>query len=62
MKTKSFTSQKVGEWLATFYQFDTKEEYQNKLQAVRCMFDANGDPDFWNEVCEAAKAKIEASK
>ncbi len=62
MKTKSFTSQQVGEWLATFYQFDTKEEYQNKLQAVRCMFDANGDPDFWNEVCEAAKAKIEASK
>ena len=44
--------------MATFYQFSTKEEYQNQLHAIRCIFDADNDPDFWDEVCEAAKAKL----
>jgi hypothetical protein len=58
MKTRSFTSEQIGEWMATFYQFSTKEEYQNQLHAIRCIFDADNDPDFWDEVCEAAKAKL----
>lgn len=41
MKTKSFTSEKVAKWLATFYRYNTKEEYQNQLLAIRCMFDAD---------------------
>lgn len=59
MKTKSFTSEKVAKWLATFYKYDTKEEYQDKLLAIRCMFDADGDPEFWNEVCDKAKELID---
>lgn len=59
MKTKSFTSEKVAKWMATFYKFNTKEEYQNILHAIRCMFDADGNPEFWNEVCEKAKELIE---
>ena len=58
MKVRSFTSQEIGEWLACFYKYSTKEEYQNKLQAIRCIFDADHDPDFWDEVCETAKANI----
>ena len=59
MKTKSFTSEKVAEWMATFYKFSTKEEYQNELHAMRCIFDADNDPDFWDEVCQKAKELID---
>lgn len=59
MKTKTFTYGNVAEWLATFYKFDTKEEYQHELHALRCVFDANGDPEFWAEVCVKAKELIE---
>ena len=55
MKSKTFTSEKVAQWMTTFYKFSTKEEYQNQLHAIRCMFDANGDPEFWDEVCEKAR-------
>ncbi len=55
MKTKSFTSETVAKWLTTFYKYSTKEEYQNQLHAIRCMFDAESDTEFWNEVCEKAK-------
>ncbi len=59
MKTKSFTSEKVAEWMATFYKYNTKEEYQNQLHAISCMFDADNDPDFWDEVCQKAKELID---
>lgn len=55
MKTRNFTSEQIGEWMATFYKFSTKEEYQHQLHAIRCIFDADNDTDFWNEVCEIAK-------
>lgn len=55
MKTRSFTSEQIGEWMATFYQFSTKEGYDHIFRAMRCVFDDKNDPDFWNEVCEAAK-------
>ena len=57
-KTKTFTSEQIGTWLATFYMFSTKEEYQNQLHAIRCIFDAENDPEFWNEVCEIAKKEL----
>ena len=59
MKTKSFTSEKVAEWMATFYRYNTKEEYKNQLQAIRCMFDADSDQEFWDEVCYIVKELID---
>jgi len=59
MKTKSFTSEKVAKWLVTFYKYSTKEEYHNQLHAIRCMFDADSDPEFWNEVCSKANELID---
>lgn len=60
--TKTFTSKEIGEWLATFYEFSTKEEYAQKLHAVRCIFDAENDEKFWDEVCESMKNKLEEWK
>ena len=59
MKTKSFTSEKVAEWMATFYRYNTKEEYKNQLQAIRCMFDADSDQEFRDEVCYKVKELID---
>ena len=59
MKTKSFTSEKVAKCLVTFYKYNTKVEYQNQLHAIRCMFDADSDPEFWDEVCQKAKELID---
>lgn len=58
MKTKNITSESVAEWLATFYKFDSKEDYRIQLQAIRCMFGADSDPEFWNEVCDKARQLI----
>ena len=55
MKTKSFTSAEVGEWLAVFSKNSTVEEYRNIVHALRCVFDADGDKEFWNEACGIAK-------
>lgn len=62
MKTKSFTSEQVAEWVVTFYKFETEEQYQSKLHAIRCMFDADNDKEFWNEVCAKAKALLNNEK
>ena len=51
MKTKSFTSEDVAKWMVTFYTYNSKEEYNSQLNAIRCMFGADNDPEFWNEVC-----------
>lgn len=56
--SKNISSEELGKWLATFYKFDTKEEYQVELHAVRCIFDAGKDTEFWNEVCEVMKKEI----
>lgn len=58
MKTKSFTSKEIGEWIATFHKYNTKEEYRNNLHAVRCIFDAHFDREFWDEVVAFAKEEI----
>ena len=55
MKTKQFTSQQVGKWMAVFKEYDTPEQYSEHLHVIRCMFDAEDDEEFWDEVCEAAK-------
>ena len=54
MKVKKITSAALGEWMAMFQQNSTEEEYQSKLHAMRCIFDVENDPEFWDEVCEAA--------
>lgn len=56
MKTKSITSKELGEWLATFYNWSTAEEYKERLHALRCVFE--DDEEFWNEACEYAKKEI----
>ena len=55
---KTFTSEQVGKWLAVFYKFSTEEEYKNQLHAIRCIFDANNDKPFWNEVCHEAEKEL----
>lgn len=58
MKTKNITSESVAEWLATFYKYDSKEEYRIELQTMRCIFEADNDPEFWSEVCDKARQLI----
>ncbi len=58
MKTKTFTSEQVAEWMAIFHKYSTVEEYRTVLHTVRCLFDAENDTKFWDEVCEKAVAKI----
>ena len=52
MKSKVITSEELGKWLATFHKYSTVEEYREKLHAVRCIFNAAEDEEFWNEVVD----------
>ena len=58
MKTKSFTSEQVGEWLAKNEMFSTYEERRIKFAAVRNFFDAYEDREFWKEACEFARTRM----
>ena len=57
--SKNISSEELGEWMAVFYKFSTKEEYSQKLHAVRCIFNAEENKEFWNEVCEVMKKEME---
>ena len=56
MKTKQISTKELGEWLGTFRNLSTEQEYGNYLHALRCVFDAGGDEEFWNEACAFAIA------
>lgn len=56
--SKNISSEELGKWMAVFYKFSTKEEYNQKLQAIRCIFNAEEDKEFYNEVCEVMKKEI----
>ena len=58
MKTKTFTSEEVGRWLATFHKLERVDEYRHSVHVLRCVFEASEDEDFWNEVCEAASKEL----
>lgn len=55
MRAMTITAQDLAQWMVTFNKFNTKEEYQNQLQAVRCIFDFANNRDFEEEVLREAK-------
>ena len=57
-KTKIITSEELGKWIATFHKFSTEEEYRERLHAIRCIFNANENNEFWIEACEYAKTEL----
>lgn len=58
MKTKTITSEELGKWLVTLYKFSNEKEYREQLHALRCVFGAEADKEFWNEACEYAKVEM----
>lgn len=58
MKAMTITSEQLGKWMANFNNFDSREDYQSAIQAIRCIFDVNNNKEFYEEACKIAKQEL----
>ena len=58
MKEVTITSEQLGKWMATFYKFDNREDYQSAIHTIRCIFDVDNNKEFYEEACKIAKQEI----